>query len=204
MTQNNNTLAKAQQPQQRQPQFKIDSKSQQQRAYRSAPPPTGKNEIQQRNNIPLKQSLPKPADINLFNASMVQNTPTVLSKTLLEKKTVNNVLIETYQFKYSDNSYLNKTYFDGFLVSSVDPVGGTRVTYQTNIQAASEYANRQRGSDIRYQPGPGFLNNLNYDPYGVQKLQQYEQNLNPNYLDYEQNLNLEPNYQNRFLSNLIV
>ncbi len=202
MTQNNNILPKAQpqqrqaQPQQRQAQFKIDSKSQQQRAYRSAPPPTGKNEIQQRNNIPLKQ-LPKPADVNLFNASMVQNTPTVLSKTLLEKKTVNNVLIETYQFKYSDNSYLNKTYFDGFLVSSVDPVGGTRVVYQTNIQAASEYANRQRGSDIRYQPGPGFLNNLNYDPYGVQ-------NLNPNYLDYEQNLNLDPNYQNRFLSNLIV
>jgi hypothetical protein len=205
MSQNNRAIPKAQQIQRPQPpQFKIDSKSQQPHVNRIAPSSTGKNEIQQRNNIPL-QSAPKPADINLFKASMVQNTPSVVTKSLLETKTVNNVLIETYQFKYSDNTYLNKTYLDGFLVSSVDPVGGTRVTYQTNIQAANEFINRDRGSGIRYQPGSGFINNLNYDPSGEQNLNLNQQ---PNFESINNNLyneqNLNPNYQNRFLTNLIV
>jgi hypothetical protein len=199
MTQNSNNAApKVQQPKVQQPQFKIDSKPQQQRSFRNPLPSTQKGGIQQRNNIPLKLSAPpKPADVNLFKASMVENTPSVVSKTLLENKNINNVLIETYQYKYSDNSYLNKTYLDGFLISSVDPVGGTRVTYQTNIQAATDFINRQ--NNIRYQPMSSFENNLNYNPYNIgEQLQQYEQNLNYG----EPNLN--PNYQNRFLSNLIV
>jgi hypothetical protein len=192
MSQNNRAIPKAQQIQRPQPpQFKIDSKSQQPHVNRIAPPSAGKNDIQQRNN--------------LFKASMVQNTPSVVTKSLLETKTVNNVLIETYQFKYSDNTYLNKTYLDGFLVSSVDPVGGTRVTYQTNIQAANEFINRDRGSGIRYQPGSGFINNLNYDPSGEQNLNLNQQ---PNFESINNNLyneqNLNPNYQNRFLTNLIV
>lgn len=193
MSQNNRAPPKAPQPPPQPPQFKINSQSQQPRVNRVAPSSTGKNDIQQRNNI----STPKPADVNLFKASMVQLTPSVVSKTLLEKKTVNNILIETYQFKYSDNSYLNKTYLDGFLISSVDPVGGTRVTYQTNIQAANEFINRQRGPDIKYQPGSGFINNLNYDPYSGQ-------NLNPIQRPNFDEPNLNPNYQNRFLNNLIV
>lgn len=194
MTQISRALPKVQIPSQ--PQFKIDAKTQQQRPFRVAPSTAKKSEIQQRNNIPLTTAA-KPADANLFSVAMVNLTPVVVSKTLLEKKLVNNVLIETYQFKYSDNSFLNKIYFDGFLVSSVDPVGGTRVNYQTNIQAASNFANQQQNS-VRYQPGPGFINNLNYNPYSTYNP------YTPEEVETNGEQNLNPNYQNRFLSNLIV
>ena len=188
-----------------QPQFKINSQNQQQRSFRNVPTNMGytgmKNyrsnsgsngntqQQQQQNNLPSNININFPNNINT-------NSTTVVSKTLLDSKNINGTLVETYQFKYSDNTFLNKTYIDGFLISSVDPVGGTRVTYITNIQETTDFINRQRGSDLKYQYNSGYLNNMNYEsPDLYQQLQEYQDTTTTT---------SEPNYENRFLSNLIV
>lgn len=196
-------------PRQQQAQFKVNPQSAQQRAFRQVHSNVGYTGVKryqaasaQQQQGGLVQNPNRNTPLNIPSQSVVSsNTPTVVSKTLLDSKTVNGTLVETYQFKYSDNTYLNKTYLDGFLISSVDPVGGVRVTYTTNIQDYTDFINRQQGSKIKYTSDGGYINNMNY--YTNLNLDQQLQN----YLatDYENpNGNNGPNYKNRFLDNLII